>query len=248
MGQLQDKVAVITGAGSGMGRATARLFASEGAKVVIADVNKHNADSAAAQIGPAALPVHADVSKSEDVRAMIDAAVTTFGKLDILYNNAGFSGPHQPLDAVDDDFLDALYGVNLRGVCLGIKYAIPAFRANGGGVIINTASAMGLKGRKGLAAYGAMKGGVVALTQGAALDYATENIRVNSICPGMIFTGLAGAAPDSSGDPPEYAGASAMERFGSADEIATAALFLASSASSFITGVNLPVDGGFVQL
>ncbi|GAB2466503.1 SDR family oxidoreductase [Xylanimonas ulmi] len=246
MRRLEDKVAVITGAGSGMGRATARLFVAEGAKVVIADINDDNAKAAADEFGDAAIAVHVDVSKADDVQAMLDAAVTTFGKVDILFNNAGFSGPHQPLDAVDDAFLDTLYGVNLRGVYLGIKYVIPHLRANGGGVVINTASAMGLKGRKGLAAYGAMKGGVVALTYGAALDLAEDNIRVNSICPGMIFTGLAGAAADGSSKVPDYAGASALGRFGRAEEIASAALFLASDDSSFVTGVNLPVDGGMV--
>ena len=169
-----------------------------------------------------------------------------FGRLDVVFNNAGFNAPHHPLDETDDDLFDRLVAVNLRGVFLGIKYAIPALRANGGGSIISTASAMGLVGRRGLAAYGGTKGGVVALTMGAALDFAAENIRVNCICPGMVYTGLAGARADNAAPVPDRQLPVPMARWGTPREIAAAAVFLASDDSSFITGVALPVDGGYV--
>jgi NAD(P)-dependent dehydrogenase (short-subunit alcohol dehydrogenase family) len=245
MGKLDGKVAIVTGAGSGIGRASAVLFAREGARVVCADVTGHE-KSVAAEIGPAAIAVNTDVSDAEDVKTMIGAAVTTFGKLDVLYNNAGISGPHVPLDETDDHIMDGLYAVNLRGVFLGIKYAIPALRANGGGSIISTASAMGLVGRAGQAAYGATKGGVIAITMNAAVDYAKDNIRVNCICPGMIYTGLAGATPDRLAPPPPREMTFPMRRWGLPGEIASAAMFLASDDSSFITGAALPVDGGYV--
>ncbi len=244
MGKLKGKVAVVTGAGSGMGRASALLFAAEGAQVVCADVSGHE-ESAAAEIGQDAIAVRADVSQAVDVKAMFAAAVETFGRLDVVFNNAGIDA-HHPLDETDDDVFDRLVAVNLRGVFLGIKYAIPALRASGGGSIISTASAMGLVGRKGIAAYGATKGGVVALTMGAALDFAAENIRVNCICPGMVYTGLAGARADNAAPVPDRQLPVPMARWGTPREIAAAAVFLASDDSSFITGVALPVDGGYV--
>jgi NAD(P)-dependent dehydrogenase (short-subunit alcohol dehydrogenase family) len=245
MGKLEGKVAVLTGAGSGMGRASALLFAEAGAKVVCADVSGQE-EATAKEIGPNAIAVHADVSRPEDVQNMISAAVTTFGRLDVLFNNAGLSGPHALLENTDDDVLERLYSVNLRGVLLGMKYAIPALRASGGGSIISTASAMGLVGRGEQAAYGATKGGVVALTKNAAVDHGHENIRVNCICPGMIYTGMAGAPADNMDAVPDRQIPVPMRRYGSPREIATAALFLACDDSSYITGVALPVDGGYV--
>jgi len=244
MGKLEGKVAVVTGAGSGMGRASALLFAEEGAKVVCADISGQE-EATAKEIGPNAIAVHANVASSEDVQHMIGAAVTTFGRLDVLFNNAGLSGPHILLEDTDEDVLERLYSVNLRGVFLGMKYAIPALRASGGGSIISTASAMGLVGRGEQAAYGATKGGVVALTKNAAIDHGHENIRVNCICPGMIYTGMAGAPADNTDAVPDRKIPVPMGRYGSPREIATAALFLASDDSSYITGVALPVDGGY---
>lgn len=243
MGKLDNKVAIVTGAGSGMGRASAVLFAQEGAKVVLADVSGRQEDAARA-IGGDAVAVHCDVSQVEDVKAMIATAVSTFGKLDILFNNAGVTGPHALLHETDDDAMDKLYGVNLRGVFLGMKYAIPHMLDNGGGSIISTASAMALVGRKDQAAYGGTKGGVVAMTRNAAVDYGPHNIRVNAICPGMVYTGLAGAKPDAHVAPDSELPVP-LGRWGLSHEIATAALFLASDDSSFITGVALPVDGGY---
>jgi NAD(P)-dependent dehydrogenase (short-subunit alcohol dehydrogenase family) len=244
MGKLEGKVAVITGAGSGMGRATALEFVAEGAKVVCADISGHE-EATAAEIGKDAIAVHVDVASSADVQRMIATATEGFGRLDVLFNNAGIDA-HYPLDETPDEVFDRLIGVNLRGVFLGMKYAVPALRASGGGSIISTASAVALVGRKGIAPYGATKGGVVALTKGAALDFAADNIRVNCICPGMVYTGLAGAKPDNAAPVPERVLPVPMGRWGTPREIATAAVFLASDDSSFVTGVALPVDGGYI--
>ncbi|HEY7106993.1 MAG TPA: SDR family oxidoreductase [Acidimicrobiia bacterium] len=252
MGRLDGKVAVITGAGSGMGRASAELFAEEGAKVVCADRSGDETE-VARDIGDAALAVHADVSVEADVEQMIGTAEARFGRLDVLFNNAGFGGPTMPLHEQTLETWDLVHGTNLRGVFLGIKHGVPAMLRSGGGSIVNTASAAGLVGWKGHSVYGAAKAGVIQLTKVAALDYADDNIRVNAICPGMFWTGLVKGARDSgtvgqappSGAYPPPAGVP-MGRWGRASEVATAALFFASDDSSFVTGVALPVDGGFV--
>ncbi|MFF3569978.1 SDR family NAD(P)-dependent oxidoreductase [Nocardia jiangxiensis] len=243
-GRLAGKVAVITGAGSGIGRASALLFAREGAKVVCADISGRQ-DKTAADIGEAAVAVQVDVAKSVDVQQMIAAAVNSFGRLDILFNNAGMSGKRGPLAELDEDSFDTVVAVNLKGAFLGMKYAIPAMLASGGGSVINTASASALVGWKGIAAYAAAKGGIVQLTKSAALDYATQNIRVNAICPGMTWTGLAGAPVDSE-PPTDVVPPQPMKRWGKPVELASAALFLASDESSFVTGTAIPVDGGYV--
>ncbi|WP_067887301.1 SDR family NAD(P)-dependent oxidoreductase [Nocardia vaccinii] len=243
-GRLAGKVAVITGAGSGIGRASALLFAREGAKVVCADISGRQ-DKTAADIGEDAVPVSVDVAKSVEVQRMITTAVHSFGRLDILFNNAGMSGERGPLAELDEDSFDTVVAVNLKGAFLGMKYAIPEMLASGGGSVINTASASALVGWKGIAAYAAAKGGIVQLTKSVALDYATQNIRVNAICPGMTWTGLAGAPED--GDPPtDVVPPQPMKRWGRPGELAAAALFLASDESSFVTGTAIPVDGGYV--
>jgi NAD(P)-dependent dehydrogenase (short-subunit alcohol dehydrogenase family) len=244
--RLDGKVAVITGAGSGIGRVTAELFAAEGALVVCADRSGREEEAAAA-IGDRALAVHADVSLESDVATLIETAEQHFGKLDVLFNNAGFGGPRAPLHEQTLDTWDSVLDVNLKGVFLGMKFGIPAMLRAGGGSIVNTASAAALVGWKNHSIYGAAKAGVVQLTKAAALDYVKQNIRVNAICPGMTWTGLVPGyeqhpvPPADAPVPPQP-----MARWGLPSELAAAALFLASDEASFITGVALPVDGGYV--
>jgi NAD(P)-dependent dehydrogenase (short-subunit alcohol dehydrogenase family) len=240
VGRLDGKVAVVTGAGSGIGRASAVLFASEGAKVVCADRSGKEADTART-IGDGAVAVAADVER------MIDTAESTFGPLDVLFNNAGFGGPMAPLAEQSEETWDAVQRVNLKGVFLGMKYGILAMQRNGGGSIINTASAVGLSVMKGHSVYASAKAGVVQLTKTAALEYATANIRVNAICPGMTWTGLVPASLEHELPPHDAVLPNVpMKRWGLPTELAAAALFLASDEASFVTGVALPVDGGLV--
>jgi len=223
------------------------VFAREGARVVCADRSGAE-EEIAASLGDAAIAVHADVSIEDDVRGMIAAAEEHFGKLDILFNNAGFGGHRAPLHEQTLEVWDTVHEVNLRGVFLGMKYGIEAMLRGGGGSIVNTASAAGLIGMEMHSVYGAAKAGVIQLTKAAAMDYVTQGIRVNAICPGMVWTGL---VPRSKGHPTPPPGAplppgQPMGRWGLPIELANAALFLASDEASFITGVALPVDGGYV--
>jgi NAD(P)-dependent dehydrogenase (short-subunit alcohol dehydrogenase family) len=252
VGKLDGKVAVITGAGSGMGRAAAVLFAQEGARVICADRSGQEEETAS-DIGAAAVPAHVDVSSVSDVERMIATAEERFGQLDVLFNNAGFGGRMGPLHEQTLETWEVVLDTNLKGVFLGMKYGVPAMLRSGGGSIVSTASAAGLVGWKGHSVYGAAKAGVIQLTKAAALDYADQNIRVNAICPGMFWTGLVKGARDTGTvgqEPPSGSYAPPvnvpMNRWGLASEIAAAALFLASDESSFITGVALPVDGGLV--
>jgi NAD(P)-dependent dehydrogenase (short-subunit alcohol dehydrogenase family) len=250
--KLADKVAIVTGAASGIGRAAALLFAAEGAAVVAADLNAAGAEVVAAAIrerGGRAEAVRADVAVAADARAMIDRAVSAFGGLDILFNNAGiavFKGVEETTEAEWDRVL----GVNLRGVWLGIKYAAPAMRARGGGAIINTASVHGLATQAGIAAYAASKHAVIGLTRAAALDLARDNIRVNCILPGAIDTPLMRANMSAVGDEEaevrKVAAAEPLGRVGRPEEIAQMALWLASDDASFATGAPFAVDGGLL--
>jgi NAD(P)-dependent dehydrogenase (short-subunit alcohol dehydrogenase family) len=241
--QLAGKVAIITGAGSGIGRASAELFAREGAKVVCADLSGKE-EEVAAEIGDAAVAVRTDVTSVEDIKRMINVARDRFGRLDVLFNNAGTGGGKRALMAdIDEESFDHQIAVHLKAVFLGMKYAIPVMLEHGGGSIINTASASGLVGWREISAYSAAKGGVVLLTKSAALDYAEMGIRVNAICPGMTWTGMTGKA---TGATPQTKPNQPMGRWGLPEELAAAALFLASDSSSFITGTAIPVDGGYV--
>ena len=234
--RLEGKVAVISGAGSGIGKSMAEMFAAEGARVVCADRSGQQ-DEVAAAIGGSAIAVHADVAISADVQNVISTAEKTFGRLDVVCNNAGFGGPIMPLAEQSEETFDDVHAVNLKGVFLGMKYGIPALLRSGGGSVVNTASAVALTGWKGHSIYAAAKAGVVQLTKFAALDYAEQGIRVNAVCPGTTWTGL---VPRSAEFPVPPPGASAppgipMNRWGLASEIAAAALFLASDEASFVT-------------
>ncbi|HEX7856142.1 MAG TPA: SDR family NAD(P)-dependent oxidoreductase [Sphingobium sp.] len=245
-GRLENKIAVITGAGSGMGKAMAELFAKEGAKLVLADISG-NQDAVAASLGDIAVPVHVDVSSEEDIQRMIATAEERFGRLDILCNNAGFGGGMAPLHEQTTEAWDRVHATNLRGAFFGIKYGVIAMKKTGGGAIVNTTSASGVVGWKGHSIYGAAKAGVNQLTKTAALDYAPDNIRINAVAPGTIWTGLVPMSRENP-TPPEgifRLPGIPMDRWGYASEIAAAALFLASDDASYITGHILPVDGGY---
>ena len=237
----------MTGAGSGIGRASAILFAEEGAQVVCADRSGQEEETART-IGAGAVGVKVDVSVAVDVERMIDTAESSFGGLDVVFNNAGFGGPMGPVADQSEETWDAVHSVNLKGVFLGMKYGIPALQRRGGGSVINTASAVGISVMKGHGVYAAAKAGVIQLTKTAALDYAKANIRVNAICPGMTWTGLVPRSaqhplPPADETPPPMV---PIACWGLPGELAAAALFLASDEASFITGVALPVDGGLV--
>jgi len=250
MGKLEGKVAIVTGAASGIGRASALLFAEEGARVVVADWDAAKGEEVAREVkgkGGEAKFVKVDVSRAEDVQVMVNAAVESYGRLDVLFNNAGVEGEQAPTADCTLENFDRVIAINLRGVFLGMKYGIAAMLKTGGGSIINNASVAGLVGFTGIPAYSASKGGVIQLTKTAALEYAKEHVRVNAICPGVIWTPMVERFT-SAGEEVRRA-LEAMEpvgRFGTAEEVARLALFLASEDSSFCTGAPFVVDGGFV--
>jgi NAD(P)-dependent dehydrogenase (short-subunit alcohol dehydrogenase family) len=241
-GRLQDKVAVVTGAGSGMGAAMAEAFVREGAKVIAADISGLQ-DKTAENIGEGCLAVHADVARSEDVQAMLQAAISNFGKLDVLVNNAGIDGHVSDTGEYPEEEFDKVWSINGRGVYLGMRYAIPIFLDAGAGVIINNSSMASSVAFPGMVAYCASKGAVKMMTKTAAAEYAGRGIRVNAICPGPIRTGITDTLP-----PELIAGvvnATPIGRYGTPAEVANLALFLASDESSFITGESILIDGGY---
>ena len=245
--RLEGKVAIVTGGASGIGRATVELFAREGAKVAVADQDGPGASRVAEEIGPAALAVRTDVSRSAEAKALVEATVARFGRLDVLVNNAGF-GFTGTVESIDETDWDRLMAVNLKGVFLCSKYAIPAMVAAGGGAIVNTGSYTANVGIPNRAAYVASKGGVVALTRAMALDHVKQGIRVNCVAPGTIhspyFDRMLAAAPDPEKLLAELDARAPMGRMGKPEEIARAILWLASDEASFATGAVFTVDGG----
>lgn len=251
--KLRAKVAIVTGAGSGIGKASAILFAEEGARVVAVDWNKDAGMETLAMIrkeGHTAIFSHADVSKAQDAERMINEAVTEYGRLDALFNNAAIQIMARLADTKEEDW-DRIHSVNLKGVFLGCKYAIPAMIRSGGGSIVNMSSALGFVGDPDLAAYGAAKGGVIALTKTAAIAYGPDKIRVNCICPGDVNTPLLhdffNSFPDPEAMRQEVYVKYALRRIAEPREIAQAAAFLASDESSFMTGSVLVIDGGLTS-
>jgi NAD(P)-dependent dehydrogenase (short-subunit alcohol dehydrogenase family) len=253
MARLEGKVAVVTGGASGIGEGTVRLFASEGAKVVIADIQDARGEKLAEELGTASTYLHVDVAKEEDVANAVDLAVRRFGRLDCMYNNAGFGGVSGPIDETDMEGYDYTMGVLLRGVVLGTKHAARAMKAQGSGSIISTASVAGVGAIFGPHVYSAAKAAVVHLMKTVAVELGPFGVRANAICPGGIATpifgkgmGLTAEQADATVEAMKVALAQSqpIKRSGLPNDIAEAALWLASDASSFVTGHALVVDGG----
>jgi NAD(P)-dependent dehydrogenase (short-subunit alcohol dehydrogenase family) len=248
MFDLNGKAAIVTGAASGIGRAAAVLFAKAGANVVIADLNVSDGQAAAelaSKSGRRAIFVRTDVSREADIESLVSSCMEAFGRLDVMFNNAGVSGAQGSLEKIAVEDWDRTLNVCLRSVFLGIKHAVGPMRANGGGAIISTASGAAVQGYNGIHGYCAAKAGVVNLTRSASLEYACDNIRINAISPGGISTPMVYVAMGGK----DFADAHLLDaqplpRVGQPEDIANAALFLASDAASFITGQNLIVDGG----
>ena len=251
MGMLDGKVAVVTGAASGIGRASAVKMAAEGARVVVSDRDADGADAAAELINAAggfAIGVRADVTSEDDVRAMIDAAVGTWGGLDVLHNNAGTTdatdvGADNDITRMTIELWDYMMAVNLRGPMLGCKHAIPHMISRGGGSIIQTSSMSAMAGDLRYAAYGASKGGLNSFTRYVATMYGKQGIRANAVCPGLVVTPAARALLD-----PDtlalYEGNHLTPRLGTPENVADVVAFLASDAAAYVTGQTIPVDGG----
>lgn len=247
--RLKDKVAIVTGGGSGFGEGIARRFVEEGAKVVVADIKAESAKRVAdviAQQSGKAMAVTADVSRRADVQAMVEAAVRGFGRIDIMVNNAGMTHRNQPMLNVSEEVFDKIFAVNVKSVYLSALAVVPLFRKQGGGCIINTASTAGLRPRPGLTWYNASKGAMITMTKSMAAELAPDNIRVNALCP---VAGETAMLPEfMGGDTPEnrakFKASIPLGRLSTPLDIANAALYLASDEASLITGVAFEIDGG----
>jgi len=247
MGKLEGKVAVITGAASGMGAATARLFASEGARVLVTDMNETKGQEVAEELGANGEFKKVDVSREEDVATAVDQVRSNWGRLDVIFNNAGFGGARGPIESINEDDFDLTVDVLLKGVFFGMKHAAPVMKQQGSGSIISTASVAGLQAGESPHLYTATKAAVIHLTKSVALELGQQGIRVNAICPGVVATPLAHGPLDEERRQKfrdRFGRSQPIGRVGETDDIAQAALFLASDDSTFITGTAMVVDGG----
>ena len=249
-GAFQGKVALVTGGGSGIGRATSLAFAGRGAKVVVADIASAGGEETVRLVkaaGGEAAFVKADVARAAEAHALIAAAVKTYGQLDYAHNNAGLEGLSAPTADCTEENWDRVLAVNLKGVWLCMKYEIPQMLTRGGGAIVNTASAAGLVGLRAFPAYAASKHAVLGLTKTAALEYAKAGLRINAVCPGFIRTPMVDRQSETHPDAAaRLAAAAPMGRLGTPEEVAAAVLWLCSDEAAFITGQALTIDGGIV--
>ena len=250
---LKDKVAVVTGAGMGIGRAAAERFSREGARVVLGDVDETEGRAVTQGICEGGGDAHfypCDVSQEAEVASLLAFAVDIYGGLDTLFNNAGIEQPVTPSEAVTEDLFDRVIGINLKGTFFGCKHAVPHFRVRGGGTIVNNSSVSAFANVGGNVSYAASKGAVMSLTRVLAVEYAHENIRVNAICPGVIDTQMNRRNLELTDDPDtlqsRWLEATPLGRMGTPEEVAQTVLYLASNQSSFTTGVGLLIDGGRV--
>ena len=245
---MENKVGIVTGSGNGIGRASAIAFAEAGAKVIVSDISEDAGYETVKLIqeqGGEAHFVKCNVAKEEEVKNLIDETLETFGKLDLAHNNAGIGAPTASVTEIDTERWQRVIDVTLTGTFLCLKHEIPAMLESGGGAIVNTASTGGLVGTPGLTPYISAKHGVNGLTKSAALEFGKQNIRINSICPGMTRTAAVESWSQESADQAKaFESGIPMGRMGAPNEQASAAVWLCSNQSSFITGVNLPVDGG----
>lgn len=244
--RMKDKVVLVTGGGSGFGAEIGRRMAAEGAKVVLSDINADNGEAVASEIGDRARFIHGDVSKGGDVKAMVDAAVDGFGRLDVMVNNAGFTHHNQPMLDVDEAAFDKVYAVNVKSIYWSAQHAVPVFRKQGGGQFVNIASTAGVRPRPGLTWYNGSKAAVILLTRSMAVELAPDKIRVNAVNPvmgdtAMLDAFMGGRTPEKE---EKFVSTIPLGRMSQPKDVANAVLYLSEDESNFLTGVCLDVDGG----
>jgi len=247
MGMLDSRVAIVTGAASGFGAEISRHYVTEGAKVVVADMNEQGAKAVAAELGDSAIAVKCDVSKSVEVNNLVAETIRKFGKVDIVVNNAGYTHKNRPLLEVDEATFDRMFDVNVKSIFLMTHAVVPEMRKNGKGVIINIGSVSGIRPRPGLVWYSASKAAANLMSKAMAVELGPDNIRVNAICPVMSPTGMIAdfmGMPDTPENRSKFIGNIPLGRLATPTDIAKATVYLASDQADFITGIELPVDGG----
>lgn len=245
--RLRDKKIIVTGGGSGFGAAMSRRFAAEGARVLVADINGEAAAKVALEIGEAARPFTADVSDRDRVQAMVDEAISAFGDLDCVVNNAGYTHRNMPMLEVDEATFDRVYAVNVKSIYFAALAAVPHFRKRGGGVFLNIASTAGIRPRPGLTWYNGSKAAAILLTKSMAVELAPDRIRVNALCPVIAATGMLElfmGMPDTPENRAKFVATIPLGRLAEPEDVAGPAVHLVSDEAEFITGVCMPVDGG----